>query len=87
MSSLALRLRSGQTLRLRSGQDLLLRHTAVRETARVEPTRLLNRNFVLLSQAQLVSQFGNCVPVVIVNGKVRFRGHINQVLLTRILHA
>ena len=83
MSSLALRLRSGQALRLRSGQDRLLRHTAVRETARlcsrarrasygearrsaegakaarVEPTRLLNRNFVLLSQAQLVSQFGN----------------------------
>ena len=59
MSSLALRLLSGQTLRLRSGQDLLLRHTAVHETARVEPTRLLNRNFVLLSQAQLVSQFGN----------------------------
>ena len=35
-------------------------HGALPETARLEPApRLFNRNFVLLSQAQLVSQFGN----------------------------
>lgn len=34
--------------------------------------------------ADLVCEFGNCVPVVAVNGKVRFRGHINEVLLQRI---
>jgi hypothetical protein len=36
---------------------------------------------------QLTCDFGNCVPVVAVNGKVRFRGHINEVLLRRILDA
>ena len=34
----------------------------------------------------LVEQFGNCVPVVTIDGKVRFRGRINPVLLNRILH-
>jgi DHA3 family macrolide efflux protein-like MFS transporter len=41
------------------GHQLLSRHAVVPETVRTSPTRLLNRNFVLLSQAQLVSQFGN----------------------------
>jgi len=31
--------------------------------------------------------YGNCVPVVLVNGKVRFRGKVNEVLLRRILEA
>src|SRR5262249_37498928 len=31
----------------------------------------------------LVCGFGNCVPVVMVNSKVRFRGHVNEVLLQR----
>jgi hypothetical protein len=35
----------------------------------------------------LVSQYGHCVPVVLVDGKVRFRGRINSVLLARLLHA
>jgi len=35
--------------------------------------------------AALVCDYGNCVPVVAVNGKVRFRGHVNEVLLQRIL--
>ena len=35
--------------------------------------------------AELVCAYGNCVPVVAVNGKVRFRGHVNQVLLKRLL--
>ena len=36
---------------------------------------------------QLVAAHGNCVPVVAVNGKVRFRGRVNAVLLARLLHA
>lgn len=31
--------------------------------------------------------YGECVPVVLVNGKVRFRGNVNEVLLQRILDA
>jgi hypothetical protein len=27
------------------------------------------------------------VPVVVLNGRVRFRGGVNRVLLTRLLHA
>jgi glutaredoxin len=34
-----------------------------------------------------IEQYGDCVPVVLVNGKVRFRGHVNEVLLQRILDA
>ncbi len=34
--------------------------------------------------AELMGAFGNCVPVVAVNGTVRFRGRINEVLLQRI---
>ena len=37
--------------------------------------------------ADLVSAYGNCVPVVTINGKVRFRGHVNEVLLQRLLEA
>ncbi len=37
------------------------------------------------TSADLVVRFGNCVPVVMVNGEVRFRGRINEVLLQRIL--
>lgn len=33
----------------------------------------------------LQSEFGQCVPVVEIDGKVRFRGQINEVLLRRIL--
>jgi len=32
-----------------------------------------------------VAAYGKCVPVVLVNGKVRFRGQVNEVLLQRIL--
>jgi hypothetical protein len=35
----------------------------------------------------LAEQFGECVPVVSVNGKVRFRGEVNPVLLERLLRA
>jgi glutaredoxin len=36
---------------------------------------------------QLVCDYGNCVPVVTINGKVRFRGQVNEVLLRRVLEA
>ena len=35
----------------------------------------------------LVQEYGDLVPVVAVNGKVRFRGVINRVLLERLLRA
>ena len=34
----------------------------------------------------LVKQFTECVPVVEIDGKVRFRGRINEVLLKRLLN-
>jgi glutaredoxin len=34
---------------------------------------------------KLRQQFNECVPVVEINGKVRFRGRINAVLLSRLL--
>ena len=48
--------------------------------------------FALLAQdvdagEQLASAYGQCVPVVTVNGKVRFRGVVNPVLLERLLRA
>lgn len=36
---------------------------------------------------QLICDYGNCVPVVAVNGTVRFRGRVNEVLLRRLLEA
>lgn len=39
------------------------------------------------SDPALAGQFGDCVPVVTVNGKVRFRGAVNAVLLKRLLEA
>jgi glutaredoxin len=36
---------------------------------------------------QLVCDYGNCVPVVAINGKVRFRGQVNEVLLKRLLES
>ncbi len=37
--------------------------------------------------ADLVRRFGECVPVVVVNERVRFRGIVNPVLLRRLLEA
>ena len=34
---------------------------------------------------QLAAEHGNCVPVVEIDGRVRFRGHVNSVLLRRLL--
>jgi glutaredoxin len=39
------------------------------------------------ADAELARLYGNDVPVVTVNGKVRFRGMINPVLLRRLLRA
>jgi hypothetical protein len=39
------------------------------------------------TQESLAIQFGEQVPVVTVNGQIRFRGGINPVLLTRLLRA
>jgi hypothetical protein len=46
--------------------------------------------FTLLAEdvdrdADLAARFGPCVPVVMLNGKVRFRGDVNPVLLERLL--
>lgn len=37
------------------------------------------------SDAALREAYGTCVPVVLVDGKVRFRGRVNEVLLQRLL--
>lgn len=37
------------------------------------------------SDPELVRQFGECVPVLAIGTKVRFRGRINPALLKRIL--
>jgi glutaredoxin len=37
------------------------------------------------ADADLVREYGECVPVVVINGRVRFRGVINPVLLKRLL--
>jgi glutaredoxin len=37
--------------------------------------------------AELAGRYGDQVPVVTVNGKLRFRGYVNEVLLERLLKA
>jgi hypothetical protein len=39
------------------------------------------------TDAALVAEHGDWVPVVAVNGRVRFRGRVNRVLLRRLLRA
>ena len=39
------------------------------------------------AEPELAERHGDCVPVVTVNGKVRFRGAVNPVLLERLLRA
>jgi len=39
------------------------------------------------AKPEWVEQYGDCVPVVLVNGKVRFRGKVNGVLLQKIVDA
>ncbi len=35
------------------------------------------------SDPQLAAKFTECVPVVVINGRLRFRGRVNEVLLQR----
>lgn len=37
--------------------------------------------------ADLKKEFGECVPVVTIDGQIRFRGVVNEVLLRRLLDA
>lgn len=37
------------------------------------------------TEPELAARHGSCVPVVLINGKVRFRGRVNAVLLARLL--
>jgi glutaredoxin len=39
------------------------------------------------SDPELVAQYTNCVPVVVIDGKERFRGRVDEVLLKRLLRA
>lgn len=39
------------------------------------------------TEPDLAARYGDQVPVVMVNGKIRFRGAVNEVLLDRLLHA
>lgn len=34
---------------------------------------------------ELVARYNDCVPVVVIGGRVRFRGRVNEVLLRRLL--
>ncbi|HJS09180.1 MAG TPA: glutaredoxin family protein [Pirellulales bacterium] len=36
---------------------------------------------------QLLAQFDTCVPVVEIDGRIRFRGQVDEVLLRRLLRA
>ena len=49
---------------------------------------LPQREFVdIYSDPALIAKFGTCVPVVLIDGKIRFRGRINEVLLRRLIAA
>ena len=37
-------------------------------------------------QPELIEKYGNCVPVVMIDGKLRFRGRVNPVLLRRLVN-
>ena len=39
------------------------------------------------SDPKLVKEYNTCVPVIEINGKVRFRGKVEPVLLKRIIDA
>ena len=53
----------------------------------VIPDGLLQDGADAVAMYTSAGNFPNGTPVVTVDGKVRFRGHINEVLLTRLLRA
>ena len=53
---------------------------AVLQRYGIEPTMVdIDQN------RELLAEFNECVPVVEIDGQVRFRGRVNEVLLTRLL--
>jgi glutaredoxin len=54
-------------------EQLLVRHGLAPELIDIDEDRALRE------------QFTDCVPVVLIDGKERFRGRVNEVLLRRIL--
>jgi glutaredoxin len=38
------------------------------------------------TDSELRERFNECVPVVEINGQIRFRGHVDPILLRRLLH-
>ncbi|HEX4130496.1 MAG TPA: glutaredoxin family protein [Pirellulales bacterium] len=38
------------------------------------------------AEPELVTRYGTCVPVVVIDGRERFRGRVSEVLLRRLLH-
>jgi glutaredoxin len=63
------------------------------DAARAQLDKAQRRHGFALTQvdvdtdAELLAQYGTCVPVVQINGKVRFRGRINEVLFRRLIEA
>ena len=35
---------------------------------------------------ELLTEYNECVPVVMIDGKIRFRGRVNELLLSRLLN-
>ena len=54
--------------------DLLTRHGLLPDSIDID------------ADPALVKQFTDCVPVVEIDGKIRFRGRVNEVLLKRLLN-
>jgi predicted thioredoxin/glutaredoxin len=47
---------------------------------------LLPESIDIDADPMLVERFTECVPVVEIDGKIRFRGRVNEVLLKRLLN-
>ncbi len=53
--------------------DLLVRHGLTPESIDID------------ADPELVEKYNECVPVVVIDGRERFRGRVNEVLLRRLL--
>ena len=56
-------------------EELLVRHGLVPQKIDID------------ANAELRQKYDTCVPVVVIDGKERFRGQVNEVLLKRLLKA